>query len=343
MEVFECSSPPPSASGRRTTLCHDEYPSQENREEEMQDTETISVPLTNFNLPSVPSVVLKAICQNAAELISIDEMIANCPGNPKARMVASRRGDKPHYVKELAGGKVTCDYYNSSSIQICAHSVAPAENLGCLERFLQWRERYSTKIPNFTKLVLSDAPKGAGEKNGRSNAKRRGEAVRRTAAYDHEEERSAGLSTATVSGLVPHAQSRMFTEIHQNENPFVLTFFLDDKEYKKKKKVADEKGRRMQCETCHNEFPSRCIPLYDLALRHYERWRYPDPDNQHGPWKVSHKETAKFYQVVPENCIKPQHPHFSDDAVAIPDNIIAKLRPGHQTFLIMHLKISTLD
>lgn len=171
MEVFECSSPPPSSHGCCTTLCHDEYPSQENREAEMQDTSTISMPLS-FHLPSVPSVVLKAIWQRAAELISIDEIIANCPGNPKARMVASRRGDRPHYVKELAGGKVTCDCYNYSFIQICAHSLAAAENFGCLERFLQRKEQCSTNIPNFTKLVLSDAPKGAGEKNGRSNAKR---------------------------------------------------------------------------------------------------------------------------------------------------------------------------
>ena len=72
--------------------------------------------------------------------------------------------------------------------------------------------------------------------------------MRRTAVYDREEERSAGLSTATVSGPAPLAQSRLFKEIHQNENPFVLTFFLHEKEYKKKKKLADEKGRRMQCE-----------------------------------------------------------------------------------------------
>lgn len=77
MEVFECSFPPPSSHGRRTTLYHDEYPSQENLEAEMQDTSTISIPLTSFNLPSVPSVVLKVIWQKAAELISIDEMIAN--------------------------------------------------------------------------------------------------------------------------------------------------------------------------------------------------------------------------------------------------------------------------
>ena len=100
MEAFECSSSSPSSDGRRTTLCHDEYPSQENREAEMQDTTEISILLTTFNLPSVPLVVSKAIRQKAAELIS--KMIANSPGNPKVRMVASRRGVKPHYVKELA-------------------------------------------------------------------------------------------------------------------------------------------------------------------------------------------------------------------------------------------------
>ena len=70
------------------------------------------------------------------------------------------------------------------------------------------------KGPN--KLVLSDAPKGAGEKDGRSNAKRRGGAVPRTAVHDQEEERPVCLSTATASGSVPFTQSRMFTEIHQN-------------------------------------------------------------------------------------------------------------------------------
>lgn len=49
--------------------------------------------------------------------------------------------------------------------------------------------------------------------------------------YDREEERS---------GLVPLAQSRLFTEIHQNENPFVPTFFLDDKRVQEE----EEKGGR---------------------------------------------------------------------------------------------------
>lgn len=144
---------------------------------------------------------------------------------------------------------------------------------GCRElrfkRFLQWREQYSEiKMSNITKLVLLDALKGASGKNGCSNTRRRGGAVQRTAVYDHEEERSPCLSTTTVSGSIPLTQGRMFTEINQNKNPFVLTFFLDDKEYKKKKKVADEKARQMQCGMCHNEFLSTSIPPQDWDSQH---------------------------------------------------------------------------
>lgn len=342
IEVFDFPSSSTSESGSCAALLHEENRlSQESCGTEFQDLIAISVPVTSLNLPSIPSMALKAIWQKAGELMETPGMIEKCPGNPKARMVASRRGDRPHQVKELAGGKVTCDCSNYSSIQICAYSVAAAEQLGCLEKFIQWRERCNSKTPNFTKLVMSDAPKGAGEKNGRTNAKRRGRTARRTTVYDRDEERPSQLSTA--SGSVSLTPTRMFTEIHQNENPFVLTLFLEDTEYKKKAKVAENKGRRMQCETCHNEFPSTCIPPYDLALPHYERWRYPDPDNHQGPWKVSHKETAKVYRVNPENCIKPRLPHFSDDKVLISEDMMAKLRTVHQNFLRMHLRISLLD
>lgn len=114
MEASKLSSPLQLSDGCRVNVCSDETPPQESNEAEMQDLAAISVPFASLNLPSLPSVVIKAIWQKATELISSDEMVTNCPGNPKARMVASRRGDRPHYVRELAGGKVTCDCYNYS-------------------------------------------------------------------------------------------------------------------------------------------------------------------------------------------------------------------------------------
>ena len=233
----------------------------------MEADEQMSLPSRQKHIDKFWSAEIDA--QNFEVLV--DKILGEMPPETTCHEMAVFECSSP--PPSLAGGKVTCDCYNYSSMQTCAHSEAAAENLGCLEMFLHWRERCSTKIPNFI-MVLSDALNRAGEKNGGSNAKRR-RAQRRTAVYGRTEERSAGLSTATVSGSVPLAQSRRFTEIHQKENPFVLIFVLDDKEYKKKKKVAGEKGRRMQCETCFNEFP---LP-YRLALRHYERWRYPDPDN----------------------------------------------------------------
>ena len=163
--------------------------------------------------------------------------------------------------------------------------------MGCLRKFVDWRERRASQIPNFTKLVMSDAPKGAGEKSGRANARRRGGSTRKTTAYEREEERPS-LSCSASSSTFPSEmiQSRLFTEIYHNENPFVLTFYLEDSQFKKKAKQAERKGRKMQCETCHNNFPSLSISPYDLALRHCKRWRYPDPNNSRGQWLVSARE-----------------------------------------------------
>ena len=132
-------------------------------------------------------------------------------------------------------------------------------------------------------------------------------------------------------------QSRLFTEIYHNENPFVLTFYLEDRQVKKKAKQAEKKGRKMQCETCHNNFPSLSISPYDLALHHYERWRFPDLSNPQGQWLVSAKENAKFYHINPEHCLRPRHPYFSHESMLVPEEIKEKLRPVHKNFLLMHL------
>ena len=210
--------------------------------------------------------------------------------------------------------------------------------MGCLRRFVDWRERHASHIPNFTELVMTDAPKGAGEKSGHANARRRGGSTRKTAAYQREEERPS-LSCSVSSSTSPPdmIQSRLFTEIYHNENPFVLTFYLEDSQFKKKDKQAEKKGRKMQCITCHNNFPSLSISPYDLALRHCERWRYPDLSNPRGQWLVSAKETAMFYHIDPEHCLRPRHPYFSHESVLVPEEIKEKLRPVHQNFLLMHL------
>ena len=151
------------------------------------DPIAISVQVSDLSLPSIPAVVLQAIWKKADELIKTCGKIVHFPGNPKGRMVESRREARPHLVKEMAGEKITCDCPNYSSLQLCAHAVAGAEQMGCLRKFVDWRERRASQIPNFIKLVMSDSPKRAGEKSDHANARRRGGSTKKTTAYEREE------------------------------------------------------------------------------------------------------------------------------------------------------------
>lgn len=114
--------------------------------------------------------------------VLVDKILGEMPPETTCHEMAVFECSSP--PPSLAGGKVTCDCYNYSSMQTCAHSEAAGENLGCLEMFLHWRERCSTKIPNFI-MVLSDALNRAGEKNGGSNAKRRGGEAENSCPWPH--------------------------------------------------------------------------------------------------------------------------------------------------------------
>ena len=180
------------------------------------DLIAISVQVSDLSLPSIPAVVFQAIWKKTEELIKTRRKIVNCPGNPKGRMVESRREARPHLVKEMAGGKITCDCPNYSSLQVCAHAVAGAEQMGCLRKFVDWRERRASHIPNFTKLVMSDTPKGAGVKSGRANARRRGGSTRKTTAYEREEERPSLSCSASSSTSPPEMiQSIVYRNLSQ--------------------------------------------------------------------------------------------------------------------------------
>ena len=180
------------------------------------DLIAISVQVSDLSLPSIPAVVFQAIWKKTEELIKTRRKIVNCPGNPKGRMVESRREARPHLVKEMAGGKITCDCPNYSSLQVCAHAVAGAEQMGCLRKFVDWRERRASHIPNFTKVVMSDTPKGAGVKSGRANARRRGGSTRKTTAYEREEERSSLSCSASSSTSPPEMiQSIVYRNLSQ--------------------------------------------------------------------------------------------------------------------------------
>ena len=72
---------------------------------------------------------------------------------------------KPHLVSfAMTNGKFTCDCYNGKSKRICAHTLATAERMGLLPKFMTW---YKTEVKGLSLWNLvrsSGVPKNPGEK-----------------------------------------------------------------------------------------------------------------------------------------------------------------------------------
>ena len=89
-----------------------------------------------------------------------------------AKCVASDSGGKPHIVTKSKKGLVSCDdaCIGWKSQTICAHTLAAAESMSCLEDFI-WMFTKSKQQPNFTSLVTHNVPKGVGNKLGKPKCK----------------------------------------------------------------------------------------------------------------------------------------------------------------------------
>ena len=116
---------------------------------------------------ALPIVVLKSIWRKAADLVATDGAIALAPGlSPQARTVRSTSRAGFNTVKPGKNGRFVCECSNSKSLGICSHSVATAHVNGSLLRFIAWFKK-GKRVPNMTKLVLSDVPKGCGKKGSK--------------------------------------------------------------------------------------------------------------------------------------------------------------------------------
>ena len=109
--------------------------------------------------------VLQAIWKKTAELLNDDGSIVEAPGGT-GFLVKSNSRPRPHHVTLKKSGQY-CDSEcpNWRSLCICSHSVAAAEKEGDLEPFVEWYKR-SKKLPNLTKLITTQMPKGRGHKGG---------------------------------------------------------------------------------------------------------------------------------------------------------------------------------
>ena len=220
--------------------------------------------------------------------VLVDKILREMPPETTCHEMAVFECSSP--PPSLAGGKVHLRLlqllFDANLCPLCS---------GCRELRLPWNVsslegKMQHKDP---KMVLSDAPNRAGEKNGRSNAKRRGGAAENSCLWPQ----GRKVCRSFYSHRLWLGTSCAKQTVHRNSpvrKPICPNIRSRRQGVQEEKKVAGEKGRRMQCETCHNEFPSSCIPPYDLALRHYKRWRYPDPTTTmgHGKCPIKRQQSS---------------------------------------------------
>jgi len=110
--------------------------------------------------------------KKAERLLNSPNSVCDAPGMVDAKCVASDSGDKPHIVTKSKKGLISCDEscMGWKSQRICAHTLAAAESMGCLEDFIRMFTK-SKHQPNFTSLVTHNVPKGVGSKPGKPKLK----------------------------------------------------------------------------------------------------------------------------------------------------------------------------
>jgi len=140
-------------------------------------TQNLTVPLEQFKILDIPEATLTSIYAKAAELVHKQDAIMQAPGKNECMMVESKSGKRPHMVTKQQVGKFACDEECRMflSSHFCAHTVAVAEKMQLLSQFVLWRQK-SQKGVNLARIVMNDAPKGAGRKGNKPPLKRYGNA-----------------------------------------------------------------------------------------------------------------------------------------------------------------------
>ena len=143
----------------------------------------------------LPTLVVQQIWAKAVELLSSKGHVAQAPGScSMSRMVASSSQKRPHFICRSSDGRFECDKDCQGFAQryICAHSVAAAEDNGMLKNFIENYAKFSktpkgssSVAPNFTRLSMSNLPRGIAGHKGEKAAKKKAVSRRKTVATQH--------------------------------------------------------------------------------------------------------------------------------------------------------------
>ena len=130
-----------------------------------------------FANTQVPQSTAEGIWTKASMLVSEENAVVVAPGcGVKDRMVKSKSGTVPHFVKVMDDLEYKCDDKcpQFKSLKICSHTVAAAQCNGEINKFMDvYRKKYGRLQPNLSELAIHGMPAGAGRKGGKTPRKKR--------------------------------------------------------------------------------------------------------------------------------------------------------------------------
>ncbi|KAJ8047258.1 Serine/threonine-protein kinase TAO1 [Holothuria leucospilota] len=207
---------------------------------------------------------------------------------------------EPYAVKIKKNNKITCNCKGFKYSGICRHAAAVAEKQNLLQSLIS-----NVKISQRATITYPDEKKGAGRKGGQP---------RRSRVYDRGSEQNE-----SEGNMGPP-----FTEIWHNNEPFIVCHVNS---------IPKDKNK---CGFCSKEFPQGLLAImpFDIALKHKERWLYPNRGRKENEPAYlpspGNKLTTRYY-CINTVCIYQRFPYFRQELLEIPQEL--HLKESHKKLL----------
>ena len=245
--------------------------------------------------------LVKTIVKEAEALLNCKDAVQNMPSltvtSRKKYLVGAQNCKKGMYECTVHSDHISCTCPCYKYNNLCKHSLCVAEKAGILKEHLNFLQKSSKRKAPSKSALVEPSKEAQGKKGG---------------SHKNPWRPSRAKSTQVTS---QSAGERPFTEIHHNNNSFILRFL-------------DDVPQANECRQCRVEFPRRkkIIP-FDVILSHEEKWYYPD---KHHPGRTlpSTKHTTKYY-CVKGSCIKKRFPYYDSSLLEIPPEARSRLQQSY--------------
>ena len=141
---------------------------------ETPSTSTLSLTARESGITTIPTAILEALFDKAANPVSTSGSVVPKPGASDGSFLVADVSNKVHSVTPGKGGSLSCDRSCiNHSTKIYEYMLAVAQLKDTFPEFVAWYKR-SKRGPNITSTAAAGGPKSAGRKPSkrkRSNAK----------------------------------------------------------------------------------------------------------------------------------------------------------------------------